>query len=199
MSGTSFLADYIASLYDGVFAPMPEDGPLDNLGLYERSLTTDAAEGKVDQIIARALKDGVIDEVEITEIIAPRTPGRPTRWSRRRDHPALEKFGQAGTAVSARRAVSWLRPAPRCGSGRVRVSSYKLVCPHCASWMRIRTSDGKHIFLRVAYLQCTNEACCWAARAKFEMPHEMSPSGMPNPSVRLPAAPTALCREAMHQ
>lgn len=68
------------------------------------------------------------------------------------------------------------------------MSTYKLVCPHCASRMRIRTSDGKHIFLRVAYLQCTNEACGWSVRAEFEMTHEMSPSGMPNPSVYLPPA-----------
>lgn len=63
--------------------------------------------------------------------------------------------------------------------------------------MRIRTSEGTHIFLRVAYLQCVNEACGWSVRAEFEMTHEMSPSGMPNPSVRLPVAPVALRRQAM--
>ncbi|EJT82666.1 hypothetical protein PPS11_45362 [Pseudomonas putida S11] len=47
--------------------------------------------------------------------------------------------------------------------------------------MRIRTSEGRHIFLRIAYLQCTNEACGWSVRAEFEMTHELSPSGMPNP------------------
>jgi len=63
--------------------------------------------------------------------------------------------------------------------------------------MRIRTSEGTHIFLRIAYLQCVNEACSWTVRAQFEMTHEMSPSGMPNPSVRLPVAPIALRRQAM--
>lgn len=63
--------------------------------------------------------------------------------------------------------------------------------------MRIRTSEGTHIFLRVAYLQCVNEACGWSVRAQFEMTHEMSPSGMPNPSVRLPVATVALRRQAM--
>jgi hypothetical protein len=29
--------------------------------------------------------------------------------------------------------------------------------------MRIRASEGTHIFLRVAYLQCTNEACGFPA------------------------------------
>lgn len=77
------------------------------------------------------------------------------------------------------------------------MSTYKLVCPHCQSRMRIRTSEGTHIFLRVAYLQCTNEACGWSVRAEFEMTHEMSPSGMANPIVKLPLADTALRREAM--
>ena len=54
--------------------------------------------------------------------------------------------------------------------------------------MRIRTSEGRQIFLRVAYLQCTSEACGWSVRAEFEMTHELSPSGMPNPAVRLPCA-----------
>ncbi|WP_047230259.1 ogr/Delta-like zinc finger family protein [Pseudomonas brassicacearum] len=77
------------------------------------------------------------------------------------------------------------------------MSTYKLVCPHCLGRMRIRTSEGTHIFLRVAYLQCTNEACGWSVRAEFEMTHEMSPSGMANPSVKLPIADTALRRAAM--
>lgn len=75
-----------------------------------------------------------------------------------------------------------------CLQREVRVSTYKLVCPHCKSRMRIRTSEGRHIFLRVAYLQCTAEACGWSVRAEFEMTHELSPSGMPNPDVYLPQA-----------
>ncbi|MHC6226402.1 Ogr/Delta-like zinc finger protein [Pseudomonas sp. X10] len=55
------------------------------------------------------------------------------------------------------------------------MSTYKLVCPHCNSRLRIRTSEGWHIFLRVAYLQCTTEACGWAVRAEFEMTYELSP------------------------
>jgi hypothetical protein len=77
------------------------------------------------------------------------------------------------------------------------MSTYKLVCPHCHGRMRIRTSEGTHIFLRVAYLQCANEACGWSVRAQFEMTHEMSPSGMANPAVTLPVADIALRRAAM--
>ncbi|MCO7516933.1 ogr/Delta-like zinc finger family protein [Pseudomonas guariconensis] len=76
------------------------------------------------------------------------------------------------------------------------MSSYKLVCPHCNSRMRIRTSEGRHVFLRVAYLQCINEACGWSVRAQFEMTHELSPSGMPNPDVHLPSAYGELRRAA---
>ncbi|WP_095159165.1 ogr/Delta-like zinc finger family protein [Pseudomonas sp. Irchel 3E13] len=77
------------------------------------------------------------------------------------------------------------------------MSTYKLICPHCSAKMRIRTSEGTHIFLRIAYLQCVNEACGWSVRAQFEMTHEMSPSGMANPTVKLPVAPIAMKRLAM--
>ena len=77
------------------------------------------------------------------------------------------------------------------------MSTYKLVCPHCNSRMRIRTSEGRHIFLRVAYLQCINEACGWSVRAQFEMTHELSPSGMPNPEVHLPSASKELRKSAV--
>lgn len=65
--------------------------------------------------------------------------------------------------------------------------------------MRIRTSEGTHIFLRVTYMQCTNEPCSWSVRAQFEMTHEMSASGMPNPAVRLPLAPAAMRQQAMRK
>lgn len=68
------------------------------------------------------------------------------------------------------------------------MSVYKLVCPHCQAKMRIRTSEGTHVFLRVAYLQCVNEGCGWACRAQFEMTHELSPSATPRPDIRLPKA-----------
>ena len=65
--------------------------------------------------------------------------------------------------------------------------------------MRIRTSEGQHIFMRVAYLQCVNEACSWSARAEFVITHEMAPSGMPNPTVLLPLADSVLRRTAMRK
>lgn len=70
VAGTTLLPDYIAGLYTGVFSPLPEGTELENLDLYSLSLATDVAEGKVDQIIAKALDDGRIQEHEIADIIA---------------------------------------------------------------------------------------------------------------------------------
>ncbi|MGG4659329.1 YmfL family putative regulatory protein [Pseudomonas vlassakiae] len=67
---TSYLPDFLSALYGGVFVAMPEAQMLDNLDLYARSLAADVAEGKVDQIIAKALEDGRLDEAELAEIIA---------------------------------------------------------------------------------------------------------------------------------
>lgn len=77
------------------------------------------------------------------------------------------------------------------------MSGYGLVCGHCRSKVRIRTSSGEHVHLRTAYLQCTNEACGATYRAVFEVTHTLSPSSMPNPSMDLPLAPAAMRREAM--
>ena len=76
-------------------------------------------------------------------------------------------------------------------------STYKLVCPHCYSKAYIRTSEGKHIFLRICYVQCSNESCGWSGRAEFMITHELSPSGDPNPTVKLPVAPVAMRRQCI--
>lgn len=69
-AGTTHLPDYICALYGGVYVAMPEAAALDNLELYTRSLTTDVKKGQVDQVIAQALLDGVINEAELAAIIA---------------------------------------------------------------------------------------------------------------------------------
>lgn len=75
--------------------------------------------------------------------------------------------------------------------------SYGLICAHCRAKVRIRTSIGEHLLLRTAYLQCTNEACGATFRGAFEITHTLSPSAMPNPSIQLPMAPSAMRREAV--
>lgn len=76
-------------------------------------------------------------------------------------------------------------------------STYKLVCPHCRSRVRIRSSEGVHIFMRATIMQCTNEACSFSCVGRMEMTHELSPSAMPNPEAVLPQAPSVLRRGVM--
>lgn len=67
---TTHLPDYIAALYGGVFVPIANPDELDNIDLYARSLVTTTKRGAVDQFIADALADGVIDGLELEAILA---------------------------------------------------------------------------------------------------------------------------------
>lgn len=69
VAGTSFLADYIAAKYGGMFVPVTASAELDNVELYNRSVKAAAKRGMVDQIIAKALDDGVIEDGEAEAII----------------------------------------------------------------------------------------------------------------------------------
>lgn len=70
VAGTTYLPDYLCGMYGGVFVAMPVADELDNLELFALSMTTAAKRGKVDSLILQALKDGVIDEAELAEIVA---------------------------------------------------------------------------------------------------------------------------------
>lgn len=67
---TTHLPDYIAALYGGVFVPIANPDELDNIDLYSRSLVSATTRGTVDQFIADALADGVIDALEVEAILA---------------------------------------------------------------------------------------------------------------------------------
>ena len=69
-AGTNFLPEYVASLYGGMFVPIADPETLDNIELYSRSVSTSAKRGVVDQIIEKALADGVIDKGEAAAILA---------------------------------------------------------------------------------------------------------------------------------
>lgn len=69
IAGTAFLPDYIAAKYGGMFVPMTASADLDNVELYSRSVKAAAKRGMVDQIIAKALDDGVIESSEAEAII----------------------------------------------------------------------------------------------------------------------------------
>ncbi|WLG24966.1 YmfL family putative regulatory protein [Pseudomonas sp. FP1154] len=70
VAGTSYLADYITGMYGGMFVPVAVPGTLDNVELYNRSVRAAAKRGLVDQIIAQALDDGVIEQSEAEVIVS---------------------------------------------------------------------------------------------------------------------------------
>ena len=68
-TGTTFLPSYVATMYGGMFVPLAAPGTLDNVDLFSRSVKAAAKRGCVDQIIAQALDDGVIEKHEAESII----------------------------------------------------------------------------------------------------------------------------------
>ena len=64
VTGTQHFANYVAAMYGGMFIPMAHPESLDNVEMYARALQSTAKRGTVDQIIAQALEDGVITDVE---------------------------------------------------------------------------------------------------------------------------------------
>ena len=69
-AGTSHFPEYVAAMYGGVFVPDANQGDLDNIELYERSMRTAVLRGTVDQILSEALASGDIDEHERKVILA---------------------------------------------------------------------------------------------------------------------------------
>ncbi|WP_318184138.1 YmfL family putative regulatory protein [Pseudomonas fluorescens] len=68
-TGTNHLPEYVAAMYGGMFVPVAEPDSLDNVELYTRCVQTAAKRGTVDQIIAKALEDGVINQAEADAIL----------------------------------------------------------------------------------------------------------------------------------
>ncbi|ENY76607.1 hypothetical protein C206_16500 [Pseudomonas putida TRO1] len=66
---TTFLPEFIASLYGGIFVKIADVEVLDNVELYTMSMVTSARRGAVDLEIAKALADGSISSAEAEEII----------------------------------------------------------------------------------------------------------------------------------
>ncbi|UZE07664.1 YmfL family putative regulatory protein [Pseudomonas corrugata] len=80
-AGTTFLPDYICSMYGGMFVPLVAPETLDNVDLYSRSVKASAKRGKVDQIIAQALDDGIIESAEADAIINALTRYMSARYA----------------------------------------------------------------------------------------------------------------------
>lgn len=69
VAGTTHYPSYIAEIYGGMFVPVAEPDSLDNVEMYTRCVQTAAKRGTVDQIIAKALEDGVINHDEADAIL----------------------------------------------------------------------------------------------------------------------------------
>lgn len=72
-TGTQHFANYVASMYGGMFVLVADPGSLDNVEMYTRAMQSSAKQGTVDQIIAQALEDGVITEDEAELILNAHT------------------------------------------------------------------------------------------------------------------------------
>lgn len=68
ISNTSFVADYFAKRRGALLVDLPSLEDLDRVDLFSRAMRTAAARGQVDQIIQKALEDGVIEKHEAEEI-----------------------------------------------------------------------------------------------------------------------------------
>jgi len=68
ISNTSLLADYFARRRGALLVDVPHLEDLDRVDLFTRAMRTAAARGQVDQIIQKALEDGVIEPHEAEEI-----------------------------------------------------------------------------------------------------------------------------------
>ncbi|WP_455424934.1 YmfL family putative regulatory protein [Dryocola sp. LX212] len=68
ISGTSDLADYFAKRRGALLVEVPNLEELDRVDLFSKAMRTAAARGQVDQIIEKALEDGVIEQHEADEI-----------------------------------------------------------------------------------------------------------------------------------
>lgn len=68
-TGTQHFPNYVASMYGGLFVPVPDIDTMDNVEMYALSVQVAAKRGCVDQEIARALADGVISEAEAEHIL----------------------------------------------------------------------------------------------------------------------------------
>jgi hypothetical protein len=66
---TTHLANYVAALYGGIFVPVADPESLDKVELYTMSVQVAAKRGTVDQIIAKALDDGSINQQEADAIL----------------------------------------------------------------------------------------------------------------------------------
>lgn len=71
---------------------------------------------------------------------------------------------------------------------RRRPQNHHTRCPHCGSKALCRSSWQVTRLIREARFACSNVVCGATFKVQLEAILEFSPSGVPHPSVRLPAA-----------
>ena len=74
---------------------------------------------------------------------------------------------------------------------------YRVKCPACSSPMRIKDSKEQTPTFKTMYAQCLNIACGATYTGSLTWDHELSPSGLDRPRVRLPLAPSVARMQAL--
>lgn len=74
---------------------------------------------------------------------------------------------------------------------------YKALCPACGERMRIRNSEAQTPTFKTMYAQCTNIACGATYTGSLTWDYALSPSGLDQPRVVLPIAPSLLRMKAL--
>lgn len=74
---------------------------------------------------------------------------------------------------------------------------YKCLCPACNSRMRIRNSEALTPIYKTMYAQCTNIACGATYSGSLTWEYALSPSGLDQPRVNLPVAPSVKRMQAL--
>jgi hypothetical protein len=74
---------------------------------------------------------------------------------------------------------------------------YKALCPACGNRMRIRNSEAQTPTFKTMYAQCTNIACGATYTGSLTWDYALSPSGLDQPRVVLPIAPSLLRMKAL--
>lgn len=74
---------------------------------------------------------------------------------------------------------------------------YKALCPACGNRMRIRNSEAQTPTFKTMYAQCTNIACGATYTGSLTWDYALSPSGLDQPRVVLPIAPSRLRMKAL--
>lgn len=82
-------------------------------------------------------------------------------------------------------------------SSRNMGGGYRCLCPACGSRMRIKDSEVKTLAVKTMYAQCTSIGCSASYVGSLSWDFELAPSGMENPRVTLPPAPSVERKRAM--